>query len=151
MLNRVATALIIALILLGSLACDRSPDGYTVEEIKALPVSSLVVPDGEVIRTIDRPGTTYGGPNSTHIIVDVRSDLSSDEVFAFYQAELAKLGWSLTKRASQDWPLNAVGFQGDFGFELRVFDRAVASDDSDWGNRRTVYRVIVAAAGRKGE
>ena len=41
---------VIALAVLASLGCDKSPDGYTVEELKALPVSSLVVPDGEVIR-----------------------------------------------------------------------------------------------------
>lgn len=151
MLRVGAVVLMAAFVAFGSVACDRSPDGYTIEDLKALPVSSLVVPDGEVIRTTERPGTTLGGPTSTHIIVDVRSDLSPEEVFAFYEGELAQLGWTLTETSSQDFVLHASGRKADFGFELRVLDRSRARDVSDWGDRRTVYSFIVAAAGRKGE
>lgn len=142
---------VIALAVLASLGCDKSPDGYTVEELKALPVSSLVVPDGEVIRTTERPGTTLGGPTSTHIIVDVRTDLSAEDVVEFYKSELTKLGWSFAETSSQDWLLHGEGSQGDFGFELRVYDRTRVRDDSDWGARRTVYSYVVGAQGRKGE
>ncbi|MCC6958907.1 MAG: hypothetical protein IT301_03585 [Dehalococcoidia bacterium] len=143
---------VIALAVLASLGCDKSPDGYTVEELKALPVSSLVVPDGEVIRTTERPGTTLGGPTSTHIIVDVRTDLSAEEVFEFFRAELTELGWTFARTTAQQGRLlQASGRQGDFGIELVVLNRAVVRDDSDWGSRLTVYQLRVAAAGRKGE
>lgn len=144
--------LFLALVAFGSLACDHSPDGYTVEEIKALPASSLVVPDGEVIRTLERPGTTYGGPTSTHIIIDVRTDMSAEEVFEFFRAELTELGWTFARTTAQQGRLlQASGRQGDFGIELVVLNRAVVRDDSDWGSRLTVYQLRVAAAGRKGE
>lgn len=143
---------VIALAVLASLGCDKSPDGYTVEELKALPVSSLVVPDGEVIRTTERPGTTLGGPTSTHIIIDVRTDMSAEEVFEFFRAELTELGWTFARTTAQQGRLlQASGRQGDFGIELVVLNRAVVRDDSDWGSRLTVYQLRVAAAGRKGE
>ena len=143
---------VIALAVLASLGCDKSPDGYTVEELTALPVSSLVVPDGEVIRTTERPGTTLGGPTSTHIIIDVRTDMSAEEVFEFFRAELTELGWTFARTTAQQGRLlQASGRQGDFGIELVVLNRAVVRDDSDWGSRLTVYQLRVAAAGRKGE
>lgn len=142
----------IALAVLASLGCDKSPDGYTVEELKALPVSSLVVPDGEVIRTVDHPGTTLGGPNSTYITIDVRSDMSAEDVFEFYRVELTGLGWTFERTTTQRGQLlEGSGREGDFGVGLRVLDRAAVQDDSDWGSRRTVYRISVVAAGRKGE
>jgi hypothetical protein len=144
-------ALLATFIAFASLACDHSPDGYTIAELKALNVSSLVVPDGEVIRTTERPGTTLGGPTSTHIIVDVRTDLSAENVVEFYRLELTRLGWSFVETSSQDWLLYALGSQGDFGFELRVYDRTRVRDDSEWGARRTVYSYVVGAKGTKGE
>lgn len=143
---------VIALAVLASLGCDKSPDGYTVEELRALPVSSLVVPDGEVIRTVDHPGTTLGGPNSTYITIDVRSDMSAEEVFEFYRTELTGLGWTFARATAQQGRLlQASGRQGDFAIELRILNREVVRDDSDWGSRRTVYGFSVIAAERKGE
>jgi len=148
----VAGVLLVAFVAFALVSCDHSPDGYTVKELKALPVSSLVVPDGEVIRTADHPGTTYKGPISTHITYDVRSDMSAEEVFAFYRAELTELGWTFEKITVQQGALlEASGRKGDFGVSLRIVDRAAVRDDSDWGSRRTVYRFAVVAAGRKGD
>ena len=88
----------------------------------------------------------------THIIIDVRTDMSAEEVFEFFRAELTELGWTFARTTAQQGRLlQASGRQGDFGIELVVLNRAVVRDDSDWGSRLTVYQLRVAAAGRKGE
>jgi hypothetical protein len=130
------------------MACgDTGPQGYSVADLKALPESKLIVPDGEVVRTEGTKGGTLPSYQNTSYVIAVRTNLGADAVFDFYAAKLGEGGWVFSEAANQSSTLlEARGHKEDFDIYLRVRNPNDASSAEDWGGRNTLYELTIVAA-----
>ncbi|OGO73525.1 MAG: hypothetical protein A3G84_07310 [Chloroflexi bacterium RIFCSPLOWO2_12_FULL_71_12] len=84
--------LVLAALLAGCSAADLEPD---LAELQADPGYALVMPGADLLATVgDRRISTITGPQPAFAGHIFGTFASSDEVYAWYEAELSRLGWS---------------------------------------------------------
>lgn len=145
-----------------SISCGDDDDlssAYTTTDLAELDLVTILPGDAVILSRADQEAfRNVFGSIEAAIRVLVRTDLSASEVIALYEVQLSQRSWlTLPLAAGSPYVEVEAWSKDDFRIQVSVLDRnhpdfASPHAQEYWaGESSTVYRLTLAAQGRKGD